>query len=126
MDPLLLHLRKHCQELMPSMDINLVTSLARILEVRDDREVWGRGRCVFLFVSCVPGGRVRLSNCVFPKRSRISPFFTLFPSPFPQQAALHPRNGLDLAQPLDDQSRISIQYAFAYSAVWGLGGNLAR
>lgn len=33
-DPILQHIRRHCREAIPSVDINLVTSTARIFEVR--------------------------------------------------------------------------------------------
>ena len=42
------------------------------------------------------------------------------------QATTHPRNGLDLSGELDEPKRYSLQYIFAYSAIWGLGGNLDR
>lgn len=33
MDPILQHIRRHCREAIPSVDINLVTSTAKIFEV---------------------------------------------------------------------------------------------
>ena len=33
-EPLLRHVRRHCHELVPSVDVNLVTSTAKIFEVR--------------------------------------------------------------------------------------------
>ena len=44
------------------------------------------------------------------------------PTP-PQSVTTTPEN-LDLHAPLDDGTRIALQYVFAYSAIWGLGGNL--
>ena len=42
------------------------------------------------------------------------------------QATTHPRHGMDLTGELDENKRYSLQYIFAYSAIWGIGGNVDR
>ena len=48
---------------------------------------------------------------------------TLAPAP---QAMTHPGQGMDLSKELDEAMRNALQYIFAYSVIWGLGGNLDR
>ena len=47
------------------------------------------------------------------------------PPRFYAQALTHPSKGLVLSGNVDDTTRNSLQYVFAFSAVWGIGGNMS-
>ncbi len=42
------------------------------------------------------------------------------------QAVSHPRNGLVLIGEIDEGTKLAVQLIFAYSAIWGIGGNIER